>query len=141
LFRTSTVGEDFFLKPHGYAEWTWLGFQLCAAGLQFRAIESKDYIVHDTPMSLSKSVAYYQSYITLFNRMLAHGAPAWAQERILQKRCAAYHYLSVRALVAGQLKEAAALHIRSLYPFHGLRYAPYGRHILAEAFLSMVRQR
>jgi glycosyltransferase involved in cell wall biosynthesis len=137
LYRTAAVGEPFFLRPHDYAEWTWLAFRLSIAGLQVRAIETLDYVVHDTPASLSKSQPYHQSYIELFNRMLMESPPAWARKRILEKRCAAYHDLSVKALQTGDLRRCCHLHLRSLWPLQGLRYLPYSRHIVARALARL----
>lgn len=133
VFRSGSVGPEFFQQPQGYAEWTWLGFKLCIAGRKFRPIDAYDYIVHDTPASLSKSAAYHRSYVSLYDRMLSNSLPTWARRRIHAKRCAAYHELSVRALDRGEISESLSMHWRSLRPPHGLRYFLYGRHIAKRA--------
>lgn len=140
LYRTALVHEGYFAKPHRFAEWTWLGFQLCAAGLRFRTIETKGYVVHDTPQSLSKAGGYYASYVSLFDRMLSCNLPPWARLRIQQKRSDALHHLSVRSLSNGVILEAAKLHFQSLFPLtHGLRYILYGRHIGFRALCRWLR--
>jgi len=133
LYRSLTIGDHFFQQSHGYAEWTWLAFKMCAAGVRVRSIESMDYVVHDTPSSLSKLQAYDESYVLLFERMLEHDLPSLARNRIIQKRCAAYHHLSEKALERKELRAALILHCKSLYPPFGLRYIPFTRHVVRAA--------
>jgi hypothetical protein len=103
------------------------------AGRRVRTVDTHDYVVHDTPRSLSKSEAYHQSYVALLDRMLAAEPPPWAIPIVHNKRCAALHDLSVRAMHSGRWRESLQLHVRSLRPPHGLKYFAYGRHILANA--------
>ena len=70
VFRTATVGVEMFEAPQAYAEWTWLALRLSLMNRKFVAIDSPGYVVHDTPLSLSKSRRYVESYVGLFDRML-----------------------------------------------------------------------
>ncbi len=129
LFRASRVGTEYFAKPHRYAEWTALAFQLCMTGRRVACVDSLDYVIHDTLGSLSKSEGFVRSYVELYEQMLQPETPAWAKAIIRSKRGAALHDLSVRALEAGRLAEAMLFHLRSLGTLEGLRYFSYGRHI------------
>lgn len=130
MFRTASIGEDYFAGSHSYAEWTWLAFRLSMDKKCIRVIDQPGYMVHDTPNSLSKSESYFESYISLFDRMLSAPVPAYARKRIMAKRCAAQHHLSVLALGAGELDQAWSSHRSSLQFPSGWKYALYGRKIL-----------
>jgi len=140
VFRSASIGVEMFENPQPFAEWTWLAYRLILAGRRFRAIEAAGYVIHDTPASLSKSSRYFESYISLFDRMLAEKPPAWARRRIVEKRCAAFHDLSNSALLAGAHRKALALHLRSLASPAGLRYFLFGRKVLLDALKSVARR-
>jgi glycosyltransferase involved in cell wall biosynthesis len=133
LYRSSMVTESFFDKPHGFGEWTWLAYRLCLAGVRVGTVHQHDFLIHDTPGSLSKTAAYHRSYLALFDRMLVERPPAWARREILAKRSATLHDLAVRSLEEGRVGEALDLHLRSLGNLRGLRYIGFTRRILARA--------
>lgn len=136
VFRAKTVGGEFFEDPHRFAEWTWLAFRLCTHGKVIRVLDEPGFIVHDTPNSLSKSTPYFESYISLFDRMLRQSAPGWVHRRVRVKRSAAFHDLSARALGMGDIRKAIRWHLRSIQHPSGWKYLLYGRKILISMLLS-----
>ncbi len=133
LYRTSMVTEAYFQQMHGFGEWTWLGYRLCLAGTQVGVVHEHDFLVHDTPGSLSKASGYHRSYVALFDRMLAENPPDWARKTLLTKRSSALHDLAAKALEDGERLMSWPLHLRSLGSMHGLRYLGYTRHLVRRA--------
>lgn len=133
LFRTASVGREYFDDYHAYAEWTWLAFQLAMDAKRVAILDEPTFIVNDTAGSLSKSAAFRSAYLHLYRRMLARNPPGEIR-RILHRRISdALHDMSCSALERRALAEAARLHLRSmLYP-GGIQYLSYSRHILKAA--------
>jgi hypothetical protein len=131
LFRGSSVGEEYFKDPNPFAEWTLLAFRLCLNKKNVAVVSEPVFICHgDTPDSLSKSDAYLNSYVPLFDRMLELAPPRNVARLIRAKRGAGYHDASVIALQHGQRKKAWLNHLRSLFEISGWRYLTYTRHLL-----------
>lgn len=130
LYRSASIGPDFFKDHHAYAEWTWLAFRLAMAGKKISVLDEPVYICHDTPASLSKSAAYEQAYMSLFHRMLALKPPADVVALIHRKMSAHWHQLSADALRRGEWREALQCHLKSLFLDGGLRYLSYSRRLL-----------
>jgi hypothetical protein len=139
LFRSSAVGLDVFLHPQPLAEWTWLAFRLALLKKRLCVVELPGYVIHDTPASLSKSQAYLEGYVSLFDRMLTEQIPRWARLRILQKRCDTLHQLADRALQAGSYGAAWRFHVKSLGSHVGLKYFLFGRKIARGWLLASLR--
>lgn len=133
LFRRASVGAAYFENYHQYAEWSWLAFRLALDKKRFGIVHAPTFRVYaDTPGSLSKSSAFRDSYISLYQKMLAANPPPYIRNIIQKKLANAHHDVSSHALAAGQLGECVRHHVRSLRA--GLRFLPYTRHIIAAAF-------
>lgn len=130
LYRTASVGSDYFKDSHDYAEWTWLAYRLAMDGKKVAVLDVPVFRYNDTAGSLSKSNIYFQSYIPLFQRMLERSPPRAVVHMIQRKMAAAYHDASTTALQDGQLKEAWHNHWRSLIKRGGLKYLPYTRRLM-----------
>lgn len=133
LFRRASVGAAYFENYHQYAEWSWLAFRLALDKKRFGIVNTPTFRVYaDTPGSLSKSSAFRDSYISLYQKMLAANPPCHIRNIIQKKLANAHHDVSSHALAAGRLRECVRHHVRSLRS--GLRFLPYTRHIIAAAF-------
>ena len=55
LFRTESVGPEFFEDMHYPMEWTWLAFRLAVAQMRIGVIDEPTYRIFDSPVSASKS--------------------------------------------------------------------------------------
>lgn len=131
LFRDSSVKQSYFENHHAYAEWTWLAFQLAMDGKNISAIDRSAFVITDSPDSLSKSEAFQNAYLNLYERMLDKN-PSSRIKRLIRSRISAQlHDLSQHALIKGRIMESMKLHLRSLSSRDGLRYWSYTRHIIS----------
>jgi len=140
-YRSASIGAEYFEQLHGFAEWTWLGYRLCLTGKKFGVVTEHDYVIHDTPQSLSKDGKNSRAYVELFKRMLSQQPPKAARRRIRAKLGATYHDLSVEAIAAGRLSEATRFHFQSLGLPDGLQYMLYARRILVAWFRRLQLRR
>lgn len=131
LYRTASIGIEYFSDLHPFAEWTLLAFRLCIDRKTVAIVDEPVFICHgDTPDSLSKSSAYLNSYIPLFNRMLALSPPWKIRLMIRSKRGSGYHDASAFALRDGDRAAAWRNHLRSVFEVSGWRYLLYTRHLV-----------
>ena len=137
LYRTSSIEKKYFENYADYAEWTWLAFKLMMDDKQLLVIDEPLARCHvDTPNSLSKSKAYEQFYIYLFNRMLATSPPFNIRIAISKKMAAAYHCASEVELTEGRIFNAWKNHFLSLKHSGGFKYINYTRHLIAKKFYN-----
>lgn len=133
LYKTAAVESRHFEAFHPYAEWTWLAFRLALDGKKIAVMNRASCRHHNTPESLSKSKLYLESYIPLFERMLASAPPASIARLILRKMAAAQHDASVAALREGRRIDAWRHHWRSLSQAGGWKFGwkflTYTRHL------------
>lgn len=138
LFRRSGVGSAYFENYHQYAEWSWLAFRLALDKKRFCVLNEPTFRVHaDTPASLSKSSAYRQSYLSLYQKMLAVAIPSNVRGIIQKRLSQAHHDVSSHALADGKLGQCIHHHILSLKHPSGWIFFTYTRHIIAAAFKKM----
>ncbi|MBV5310181.1 MAG: glycosyltransferase family 2 protein [Chromatium okenii] len=130
LYRSESIGIEFFENYHLYAEWTWLAFQLMLAGRKAVFLDVPTSRCYVTANSLSQSDAYHNAYFSLFERMLASAPPPDVARLIRKRISAAYHSESVRALQSGNRWSALQLHVKSLLQPNGLRYLLYTRRLI-----------
>lgn len=130
LYRSSSINSEFFHDYHQYIEYTWLAFKIAMAGKNICVLDEPTFRCFDTPGSLSKSDAYKNAKLRLYNRMLSRRPPREVTRLILKKISSAYHDESVRALHEGHWMRALIFHLRSLALPNGHRYFSYGRRLL-----------
>lgn len=130
LYRSQSIGIEYFEDPHAFAEWTWLAFKLGAAGMRIAVLETPTFVIYDTAGSLSKSEAYEKSFMPLYERMLALQPPADIVALIRRRMGSSWHDQSVLALRDGQRLKALRLHVRSLALPGGARYLSYSRYLI-----------
>jgi hypothetical protein len=134
LFRRSGVDLNYFQNYHPYAEWSWLAFRLALDQKRFCVLDELTFRVYaDTPSSLSKSSEYRQSYISLFQKMLAMNTPPAIQRAIQKRLSQAHHDVSNLLLAEGMIGDSFRHHLLSLRYPSGWHFLPYTRHILVAA--------
>lgn len=129
LYRSDSVGREFFADHHAYAEWTWLAYNLALKHKRIAVSETPTFIYHDTPGSLSKSAAYRAAYMSLYRKMLAANPPPAVVKCIKRRIQSGWHDESCHALDHGRRLEAVRYHFHSLAA-GGLRYFSFGRRLL-----------
>jgi glycosyltransferase involved in cell wall biosynthesis len=135
LFRTASIGQQYFDDYHEYAEWTWLAYKLAIDGKRLATLDTPTFVVNDTEGSLSKGVAYRRAYLALFQRMLERNPPRDVFQLVRARIANQLHDLSCESLERGQIAAAIAQHLKSLLLPGGWRYVAYSRHI-ANALLK-----
>ena len=130
LFRTASIGQEFFVNYTAYAEWTWLAYRLALSGKTVRTLEQPTFRVHLTPGSLSQSQAYFASYPELYAKMLAKQPPPPIRRLIERRIASSLHDCSEFERKHGRWLLALAYHLRSLCKPGGLQYLSYTRHLL-----------
>lgn len=132
LFRRASIDVSYFQNYHPYAEWSWLAFRLALDQKRFCILDAPTFIVNaDTPSSLSKSIEYEQSYISLYQKMLKLSPPPEIIYKLKKRLSQAHHDVSNRLLAEGKLSIAAHHHLLSLKHPMGWRFLPYTRHFAA----------
>lgn len=129
LFRTRTVGPEFFADPAPYMEWTYLAFRLTAA-LRMRWLDDPTYRINDSPVSLSKSEAYLRSELDVLQRVLALRLPRGARQAVRRKLGRTYHVFAEKSRRQGLHAQAWRFHLGSLGRPGGWRYLLYSRKLL-----------
>jgi hypothetical protein len=130
LYRSSCVSVSYFEDFHPYAEWTWLAFKLMIDKKAVIVLNEPTCRYNNSTVSLSKTNAYYSSYLPLFKRMLECAPPRPIAQMIHRKMGAALHDASVMSLSSGQRFKAWKFHLKSLCMHEGFRYLSYTRHLL-----------
>lgn len=132
LFRTSSISLDYFENPHKLMEWTWLAFKLALDGKKIGISDHPAFRYNDTPGSLSKSIAFAESRIKLYERMLKFKLPIDVNRTINLRLNSAWHNLSDIQRKDEAIIPAIRSHFYSIisHPM-GFRYIPSTRHLLA----------
>ncbi len=139
LFKTDSIGVQFFEEPQPYIEWTWLAFRLVSAGKRLGLIETPTYKINDIPGSLSRSQQYLESEVSLYRRMLAMNSRCDLAPQLERRICRVWHNASSVQLKNKQLGMAFVSHIRSLGHVYGCwKYLPYTWRIFYEALFSIL---
>lgn len=122
LYRTDSIGIDYFDPNIRYLEWTYLAFRL-ALEKRLVFVPEATFIVNDTPSSLSKSVEYEGAIPDVLKRILAMDMSARLRRKVRTKLSAALHNRSNYFLRRGEMGKAWRHHARSLNaPTALLRY-------------------
>lgn len=130
LYRTTSIGIDYFTDYCKLREWTWLAFRMATSGKRIIAIDAPTFRIYDTPDSLSKSESYLDVSVTIYNRMLCQDLPQEITHIIQRRMAAAWHDMSSQSLKKGNRMKALKCHFHSLSLPGGLQYLPYSRKLL-----------
>lgn len=137
LFRSASVGPEFFEEPAAYLEWTYLAYKL-ALKLPMAWVDTPTYRIHDTAGSLSKSAAYREAELGVLERILALGLPPRVATRVRNKIGRACHDLAHQHVLQAMPAVAWRYHALSLRQPGGWRYLLYSRKLLALAWRKPV---
>lgn len=138
LYRTATVGPDFFDGSVRYMEWTVTAYRL-ALNCRILFSDQRTFVINDTENSLSKSTDYKRGVVDAFRVILSLPLPSHIRAVVQHKYAFALHGLSSSALARGAINEAWNAHWRCLLQPGGLRFLGYSRHIAAASWRSLNR--
>jgi glycosyltransferase involved in cell wall biosynthesis len=130
LFRTATIGREYFADVPPYLEWTYLGLRL-ALERRILFLNCPTWVYRaDTPRSLSKAPDYVLQQAVSLERILALSLPKDVRRRFERRRRSALHAAAGLELHAGRARSAWRWHLRSLAAAGGWRYALYTRRLV-----------
>ena len=130
LYRTHSIGSEFFGAESRYLEWTYLAF-LLALTKRIAFVQEPTYRIHDSPGSVSKSEAYRRAGPEVLKAMLAFEIDPAIRRAMRLKYVDVLHALSDHYRKSGEMGFAWAYHVRSLgAPAGFLRYLAYTRKLL-----------
>lgn len=130
LFRSATVGLEFFDGQTRHFEWTLLGFRLATQQRRFAFVHEPGFRIHESAVSLSKNPAGTLFSPELLARLLALTPVPALQHRLRQRLAAAHHACAELEWRSGHARSAWRHHLKSLALPGGWRYAPFTRHLL-----------
>ena len=135
LFRTATIGAEFFAAAPCYLEWTYVGLRLAAE--RRIAVLPEATVVHyeGLEFSVDRSRACLLGRPRAFAPLLQLSLPAHIRRALRRKRGAAWHAAAERLRIDGDRRAAWAAHVRSLAAPGGLRYVAYTRHLFASGVM------
>lgn len=129
LFRSSTVGPEYFANCEKFMEWTQIAIRLSRTRkISFSDVPTATY--HDTPESASKEDAHLFAQARLMASLPRREFNRETKRLIDRKRAAALNVLSLRARQNGQLIRAWRFHLKTLFVPGGWRYLSYTRKLL-----------
>ena len=126
LYRTETIGLDYFDGFSKYIEWTVTAFRL--------SIDRKIAFVDDftyridrrySDISLSRSPEYYAGVLSGLKNIAGFELPKHIRKAVLKKYGATLHNVSVNHLRQRNISQAWKRHIESLSQPYGVRYLSY----------------
>jgi glycosyltransferase involved in cell wall biosynthesis len=130
LYRSKTIGPDYFRNVPKYLEWTFIGARLA---LERRIVFLDDVTFRyrtDNPDSISRTAAYVLAQPKGLKALFALNLPAPAVRRVRENLAAAHHACSVLHLAQSRHLSALMSHLKSLKSRSGLRYIAYTRHLI-----------
>ena len=140
LFRTATIGPEYFANVPPYLEWTYLGLRF-ALERRILFLNHATWVYRaDTPRSLSKKPSYVLQQPASLDRVLALPLPGVVRRGFARRRGVALHAAAELELDAGRARAAWRWHLRSLAATGGWRYALYTRRLLYALFRSATDQ-
>ncbi len=136
LFRTATIGPEYFADVPPYLEWTYLGLRF-ALERRILFLNHPTWVYRaDTPRSLSKRPGYVLQQSASLDRLLALPLPKDVRHAFARRRGIALHAAAGLELHAGRPWAAWRWHLRSLAAPGGWRYALYTRRLVYALWCS-----
>lgn len=130
LFRTATIGPEYFADVPPYLEWTYLGLRL-ALERRIRFLNHPTWVYRaDTPQSLSKRPRYVLQQSASLDHLLRLPLPREVRRGFERRRGVALHAAASLELRAGRRRAAWGWHLRSLAAAGGWRYALFTRRLV-----------
>lgn len=129
LYRTASVGLDYFDGVTKYYEWTYLAHRL-ALGKKMLYVGEPSFRINDSSDSLSKSAGYRLSEIEFLHKLLDLPLPGKARAAVRRKIGSAHHRASDYCRQQGWHARAWRHHLKSLLYPGGWKYVTYSRHLM-----------
>jgi glycosyltransferase involved in cell wall biosynthesis len=129
LFRSRSVGSEFFDGSARYLEWTLLAYRLAIQRI-VRFVDVSTYRINETDGSASQSRQYLEAIPSILERVKALDLPEDVRAAIRVRISAAEHDLAGYNLANGDRAAAWIHHLRSLKGKGLFQYAAYTRRIL-----------
>ncbi len=130
LARSARVGPSLFDGMPRYLECTFLALRFANEYRMCWMQEPTMRYSHGSPQAESQSSGYRLGQVEALRGLLHLPLPAWYRRAVERDVSAAYHDAANYYWLAGQLREAWAMHARSLASPGGLRFLPFGRHLV-----------
>lgn len=141
LFRSARVGPDLFTAAHPHHEWTYLAFKLVLSR-RIRFIPDKTFVIHDSPVSASKSADHLLATVHVIREILKLDLDATTRRLVRSKYAAALHSCADHRLDSAGLAEAWKFHVASLIQPGGLgRYGFYTRRLVSSSIKACLMRR
>lgn len=125
LYRTQTIGEEFFSDLPKYFEWTYVGFNLVLQHKKIRFLSLPTFHVRDSGASLSKEDGNPEALVAFLRMLMRKPINRCLRKALRLKVGSAYHSLSVQALQSGALGTAWLMHLKSLNCRENMKYLSY----------------
>jgi hypothetical protein len=130
LYRTSTIGSEFFYDAPPFVEWTYVGLR-AALTRKIKFVNSPTFVVDKTtPDSLSKSNENAIGELAAISHLMRLNPPRRVRRQLKRKYISALHELSRQAFSEQEFEKAWRYHLITLKSPQGLRYLSYTRHLI-----------
>ena len=127
LYRSSSVGLEYFQDLPKYREWTAVAFRLAFHQKTLCFLSTPTYQINDSKTSLSKSEEYLLGGSQFIATMLTYRLPRQGSRRLQKKYANSLHEISDYYRLQGDLKKAWFYHLKCLTVSGGLKYWSYSR--------------
>lgn len=133
LARTERVTAAVYDGMPRYLECTFLALRFANEFRMVWLAEPTIRYSHGSPGAESQSDAYRLGQVDALRALLKLPLPAWYRREVERDVSAAYHDAANFFREAGRLRAAWAMYVRSLASAGGLRFLPFGRHLVFDA--------
>lgn len=141
IFRTSSIGCNYFQDGMAFLEWTWLAFLIASAGHKIQILDSPTFVINDTPESASKSEKYLRAHIHLYERMLGSNPRADLIPIINHRLANAWHNISDHQRTSGKLMDSWLSHLKCLQYPEGWRFLSYTKNLIGSSLAFGYRRK
>jgi glycosyltransferase involved in cell wall biosynthesis len=129
LYRTSTVGGEFFDGRTAYFEWTMVALRLLLAHKRLAFLDIPVFRKYEGDDSVSWSPAYHRAYASFVEGLQSLPLPDDLRRRVERKLAPSFNSRSLLHFNAGELREAWRWHLKTLCAPRGWRHVPYTRRL------------
>lgn len=139
LFRSESVGVEFFDGRTRFLEWTLLAYKLIAANRRFAFVTDFGFRINDTAISLSKDLRGVMQAPMVLREMTTLTNSPRALAGLRRRLARAHHACAEAELSMGLISKAWLHHFKSLTLPGGAAYWPYTWHLLVSPFVRSRR--
>lgn len=129
LFRSSSIGPEFFDGKTAHLEWTFIAYKLALTKTSM-FVNIPTFIINDSAGSLSKSDAYSEAEADVLPKILSLELPISVNRAVKEKLGRALHNIASRKSEKGEWFLAWRFHIASVLCRGGWKYLLYTRKLI-----------